>query len=188
MTCCQLATSATYCHLCAHSKQRWQWLVVNRVSLCVYRHGHHGTRAGYWWFSGQPSFHTNPSSASQGPGTYETILSDHPQQSTVLTRCGLPWSPRELAWYQSSSGSMPPEVAVDSSTSQTQTSNSTVLHAFMGKCKHFMCNTYRGIIRTISEDWEKESNCWFKLTTVRRQIWGNNHLSCSFGLLRSHLA
>ena len=31
-------------------------------------------------------------------------------------------------------------------------------------------------------------NCWFELATVRRQIWGNDHLSCGFGLRRSLLA
>ena len=79
------------------------------------------------------------------PSTHEAILSDYPQQSTVLTRCGLLMSPRGLAWHQSSSGGMPLEDAVDGSTSQThETSNSTLPHALMGKCKHFMLNTYRG--------------------------------------------
>ena len=81
----------------------------------------------------------------QGPSTYEAIMSDHPQQSTVLTRCGLPRSPLELAWHQSSSGSMPPEGAVEGSTSQIHaTSNGTLSHALTGKCKHFMPNTYKG--------------------------------------------
>ena len=78
----------------------------------------------------------------QGPSTYEAILSDHPQQSTVLTRCGLPKGPRGFAWHQSSSGIMPPEDAVDGSTSQTdETSNSTLPHTLTGKCKHRMRNT-----------------------------------------------
>ena len=47
-----------------------------------------------------------------------------------------------------------PGDAVDGSRSQTHAnSNSTLLHYLTGKCKHFMCNIYRGwtgIIRKIS--------------------------------------
>ena len=58
----------------------------------------------------------------QGPSTQETILSDHPQQCTVLPRCCL--------------------------SSQTHTgSNSTLLNALTGKCKHLMPNTHRGWTR-----------------------------------------
>ena len=48
-------------------------------------------------------FPTNPHSIPiphphrQGPSTYEANLSDHPQQSTGLARCGLPRSPCGLA-------------------------------------------------------------------------------------------
>ena len=81
----------------------------------------------------------------QGPSTQETILSDHPQQCTILPRCCLSGSPWRLAWHQRSSGSMPFEYAVDGSTSQTHTgSNSTLLNALTGKCKHLMPNTHRG--------------------------------------------
>ena len=81
----------------------------------------------------------------QGPSTQETILSDHPQQCTVLPRCCLSRSPWRLAWHQRSIGSMPFEYAVDGSTSQTHTgSNSTLLNALTGKCKHLMPNTHRG--------------------------------------------
>ena len=81
----------------------------------------------------------------QGPSTYEAILSDHPQQSTVSMRCGLPKSGLGFAWHQNSSGSMPPEVAVGGSMSQTYaTNNSTLPHVLMSKCQHFMLNTYRG--------------------------------------------
>ena len=82
----------------------------------------------------------------QGPSTYEAILLRHPEQSTVLMRCGLPRSPRGLGWHQSSSGSMPPEDVVDGNTSQTHraSNNSTLLHALTGKNKHFMPYTYRG--------------------------------------------
>ena len=34
----------------------------------------------------------------------------------------------------------------------------------------------RGIIRMISENWEKKCNCWFELATVRMHIWGTDHL------------
>ena len=43
-------------------------------------------------------------------------------------------------------------------------------------------------IRTISETWEKICNCWFDLATVRRQIWGNDNISCGFGNWRFQLA
>ena len=33
-----------------------------------------------------------------------------------------------------------------------------------------------------------ETHGWFELTTVRRRIWGNDHLSCGFGLQWSYLA
>ena len=86
-----------------------------------------------------------PHLCHQGPGTFEAILSDHLEQNIVLTRCGLPRSPHGLAWYQSSSGSMPLEDAVDGSTSQIHvTSNNALRHTLAGKCKHFMPNTYRG--------------------------------------------
>ena len=81
----------------------------------------------------------------QGPSTHETILSDHPQQCTVLPRCCLSESPWRLAWHQRSSVSMPFDYAVDGSTSQTHTgTNSTLLNALTGNCKHLMPNTHRG--------------------------------------------
>ena len=127
----------------------------------------------------------------QGPSTQETILSDHPQQCTVLPRwclSGIPW---RLAWHQRSSGSMPFEYAVDGSTSQTHTgSNSTLLNALTGKCKHLMPNTIgvgRGIVRTIRNTFERICKYWFKVVTVWRLIWGNDHLYCGFGARRSHL-
>ena len=62
-----------------------------------------------------------------------------------MPRCCLSGSPWRLAWHQKSSGSMPFEYAVDGSTSQTHTgSNSTLLNALTGKCKHLMPNTHRG--------------------------------------------
>ena len=36
-------------------------------SLWVYRHGNHSTGAGLWWYSGQPSLHTNSSSTPSRP-------------------------------------------------------------------------------------------------------------------------
>ena len=84
----------------------------------------------------------------QSPSTYEAILSGHPQQSMILTRCGLPRSPRGLGWCQSSNGSMPSEDVVDRSTSQTHaTSNNTLPHALTGKCNDFMSDTYRGWLK-----------------------------------------
>ena len=46
----------------------------------------------------------------------------------------------------------------------------------------------RGIMRKIGENWEKLCNCLLELATVLRQIWGNDHLICSFGLGQPHLA
>ena len=111
--------------------------------------------------------------------TYEAILSDHAEQSTVLMRHGLPRSSRELAWHQSSSGSMPPEDCVYGSMSQTHvTSNITLPNTLTGKCKHSMHNS--------QNQWElrKMYNCWFELVTMWRKIWRNGHLSCGFGLSR----
>ena len=88
-----------------------------------------------------------PHPRRQEPSTYGAVLLDHPEQSTVLMRYCHPRVPHELAWHQSSSGSMPPEDGVDSSTSPTHTtSNSTLRHALTGKCMQFMPNTYRGWI------------------------------------------
>ena len=128
----------------------------------------------------------------QGLSTQETILSDHLQQCTVLPRCCLSGNPWRLAWHQRSSGSMPFEYAVDGSTSQTHTgSNSTLLNALTGKCKHLMPNTHRGwtggIVRTIRKTFEKICKYWFKVVTVWRLIWGNDHLYCGFGARGSHL-
>ena len=83
--------------------------------------------------------------------------------------------------------------AVDGSISQTHaTSNSTLQHAFTGKCKHLMLSTFRGwtghYYNNQRELRVKISNCWFELATMWRQIWGNDHLSCRFGLRRSHSA
>ena len=95
------------------------------------------------------------------PNTYEAIQSDHPEQSTVLARCGLPSSPHGRVCHQSSSGSMPQGHAVVGSMSQTHTtSNSTLPDALMGKCKHFTLIPIVfgwGIIRTISENWGKNA-------------------------------
>ena len=109
----------------------------------------------------------------QGRSTQEMILSDHPQQCTVLPMCCLSGSPWRLAWHQRSSGSMPFEYAIGGSTSQTHTgSNSTLLNSLMGKCKHLMPNTHRvgrGIVRTIRKNIDsKLSQCedWFGGTTT----------------------
>ena len=89
---------------------------------------------------------TNPHSVQishprrQGPSTQETILSDHPQQRTVLPRCCLSGSPWRLAWHQRSTGSMPFEYAVDGSTSQTHTgSNSTLVLIVISPLFLYVC-------------------------------------------------
>ena len=102
----------------------------------------------------------------------------------ILTKCALPRSPRGLAWHQRSSGSMPPEDVADRSKSQTHAkNNNTVLHTLTGKCRHFLSNTYRGWTgHHKSNQWElmKICICWFELSSVRRQICGNDHLSCGW--------
>ena len=76
-------------------------------------------------FPGSPNSIQIPHTRHRAASTYEVILSDHPTQSTVLTRCGVPRSPRGLAWHQSSSGSMPLEDVVDGSTSPTHATSNT---------------------------------------------------------------
>ena len=138
---------------------------------------------------------TNPHSVQihhpcrQGRSIQEKILSDHPQQCTVLPRCCLSGSPWRLAWHQRSSGSMPFEYAVDGSMSQTHTgSNSTLLNALTGMCKHLIpIGVGWGIAQTIRKTFKKICKYWFKVVTVWRLIWGNDHLYCGFGARRSHL-
>ena len=45
----------------------------------------------------------------------------------------------------------------------------------------------RGIVRTIRKTFEKICKYWFKVVTVWRLIWGNDHLYSGFGARRSHL-
>ena len=134
-----------------------------------------------------------PRPCRQVSSTYEAILSDHPQHSTVWTRCSLPRSPLGLAWHQCSSGSMPQEEAVDGSMSQTHaTSNSILPHALSWACGSTAClipiGVAWGIIRIINNNWETICSYWFELATVQMQIWPNDHLSCGFEFQRSHLA
>ena len=116
---------------------------------------------------------------------------DNPQQITVLTRCGLPRNPRGLAWHQNSSAICLHRMRLMIEASTLAISNSTLPHALAGECKHIMPNTYRGWTGHYQiTQWElrKYMQLLFELATVRRQIWGNDHLSCGFGLWRSHLA
>ena len=113
----------------------------------------------------------------QGPSTQEPILSDHPQQCTVLPRCCLSGSPWRLAWHQKSSGSMPFEYAVDGSTSQTHTgSDSTLLNALTGKCKHLIPNTHRGWTGHCSNN---QKNVWKDMQILIQSCHSVNiDLSC----------
>ena len=117
----------------------WQ---STEASLWVDMHGNHRTRAGCWWFSDQPSFHTNSLSTPSRP---EHLWSDPVRPSGTKPGLDEMRSSEEslgFAWHQSSSGSMPLEDAVDGSKSQIPaTSYSTLPHVL--KCKHFMPNTYR---------------------------------------------
>ena len=130
-------------------------------------------------------------SRHQGPSTRETILLDHPQQCTVLPRCCLSGSPWRLAWHQRCSGSMPFEYAVDCSTSQIHTgSNSTLLNALTGKCKHLMPNTHRGWTGHCSNN---QKNFWKNMQILIQSCHsvkidlGERHLYCGLGARRSHL-
>ena len=114
-------------------------------SLCVYKHGNHGSRNSCWLFYSQLSFHTNFSSAPSRPEHFRSDSARLSLKRIVLTRCGLPRSLCGLDWQESSTRSMPPEDAFDGSTSQThEANNATLPHAVTGKCKHFKPNTYRG--------------------------------------------
>ena len=123
----------------------------------------HGTRVGGWWLSGQPSFHTNSSPAPSSARIYEEILSDHPQQSTVLTRCALPLSPRGLASHSKVTVAarlcrmrlmvarvrpMRPAIALCHMPSWASASTS--------------CPIPRVGWGIISENWDKICNCWFE--------------------------
>ena len=102
-----------------------------------------------------------PHPCLQATSTYEAIPSDHPEQSKVLTRCDLQRSPRGLAWHQSSCGCMPPEDAVYGSTSQTHaialchmTSRASASTSYL----HVIpIGVGRGIIRTISKNWGRNT-------------------------------
>ena len=92
----------------------------------------------------------------------------------------------------SSSGSMPPEAVFDSSTSQTHVTSYSTCRTLSRASSSTSCLIHigvgRGIIRTTIGNWEKLCNCWFELATVQRRIWGNDPLSCGFGLQLSYLA
>ena len=45
----------------------------------------------------------------------------------------------------------------------------------------------QGIVRTIRKTFEKICKYWFKVVTVWKLIWGNDHLYCGFRARRSHL-
>ena len=129
------------------------------------------------------------------PSRPEHLWSDPVRPSWTEYGLDEVWSSKEtrgLDWHQSSSGSMPLEDVVDSSTSQTHATSNSTLRMSSWASATTSClmpiGVGRGIIRTISENWEKIYSCWFQLATVRRQIWENDHLSCVFGLRRYHLA
>ena len=127
----------------------------------------------------------------QGPNTQERILSDHPQQSTVLPRCCLWGSPWSLAWHQRSSGSMPFEYAVEGSlVKPTRAAIAPCLmpsRASANTSCLIPIGVGRGIVPTTRKTFEKICKYWFKVVTVWRLIWGNDHLYCGFGARRSHL-
>ena len=127
----------------------------------------------------------------QGPSTQETILSDHPQQCTVLPRCCLSGSPEDLP------GTKDPVAACLLSMRLT-VARVKPTRAAIAPClmpSRASANTSclipigvgRGIVRTIRKTFEKICKYWFKVVTVWRLIWGNDHIYCGFGARRSHL-
>ena len=64
----------------------------------------HGTRAGSWWFSRQPSFHTNYSPLPSRPEHLWSNPVGPSWTKKALMRFGLPRSPRGLVWQQASGG------------------------------------------------------------------------------------
>ena len=107
----------------------------------------------------------------QGPSTQETILSDHPQQCTVLPKCCLSGSPWRLAWHQRSSGSMPFEYAVDGSMSQTLMPNTH--RGWTGHCSNNQKNFWKNMqiliqnCHSVKIDLgERPPILWFRSSTI----------------------
>ena len=65
------------------------------ASSWVYRYGNHGTSAGWWWFSGQPSLLTNSSSSPSSP---EHLRSDPVRPSSTKHGLDEAWSSEEPLW------------------------------------------------------------------------------------------
>ena len=78
------------------------------------------------------------------PASPEHLQSDPVGPSSTKHGLDEVWSSEEPPWICMApkfSGSVPPEAEVDGSMSQTYaTSNDTLPHALMGKCKHLMPN------------------------------------------------
>ena len=119
----------------------------------------------------------------QGPSTQETTLSDHPQgggggaedlpgTKDPVAACLLSmWL--TVAWVKPTRAAIAPCLMPSRASANT----SCLIPIGVG----------RGIARTIRKTFEKICKYWFKVITVWRLIWGNDHLYCSFGAWRSHL-
>ena len=159
------------------------------ASSSVYRHCNHGTWATCWWLSGQPLFHTDSSFVLSRSITYEgfcwTISTKH-----GLVKCGLRMSPRWFAWHQISRGTMPPEDAVDGSTRQTHATSNSILPSRASASASCLMQIGVGwrLIRTISETWERNMQLLIRTSNNAKADLENDHLTCGFGLRRSHLA
>ena len=141
---------------------------------------------GCWWFSGQHSFHNNSSSVPSRP---EHLCSDPVGPSS--TKHGL-----DEVWSSEVPVDMPgTKVPVTACLQRIQLTVALVrptqpaialCHMPSRASSSTSCpkaiGAGRGIIRTISENWENICNCWFQLATARRQIWGNVHLSYDLDL------
>ena len=107
-------------------------------SICRVTMGHEPIVDGY------PATHHSlqiPHQSYQGASTYEAILSDYPQQSTVFSRCGLSMSPHGLVTP------MRPAISLCHMPSWAIASTSYLVHIGFGQ----------DIIRT-TENWEQICN------------------------------
>ena len=174
MAWCQWAV-VRFCHICAHSKQKWWWLAVNRDSL---------------WVIGTITMGQVPvvKAGAFVKRFCRTILNNAPSWWGMAFRAspmGLPGTKVPVAAYLQRmqltvARVRPTRPSISLYCMPSRASASTSCLIPMG---------LDGALLEQSVRLEKKiCNCWFDLATVRRQIWGNDNLSCGFGNWRSQLA
>ena len=117
------------------------------------------------------------------------ILSDHLNKARSCEA----WSsdePRWFAWHQISRITMPPGDAVDGSTRQTHATSNSILPSRASASASCLMQIGVGwrAIRTISETWERNMQLLIRTSHNAKADLENDHLSCGFGLRRSHLS